>query len=488
MTPPTPNTYNGHPFTPLTPLGVSWPSSCQPTRIREVDAGIGISFKDTYAMAGPGLDFGDSWDACMPWLVCHGGANADQRLTVTPENDSAKKQGLGMNFLDAGVESGTLAMDARVDSLEDIVKLSDFNMRETRNPISPDRRSVSSMSSIDYLADFPELPESLLASGSAMDITNVSTCSTKPDAELVPGTNRGRRGRSASHSLASRQHSNRRFRHSPYLNEHGRRNSISASSTSSVLSLSVPATSCCSPVEERQDDFALDGTPEIERSVEDLGNVDGIVLASRSARPGDLQDVGGLFPIQQSIVPELEYISPPIQSSTFATPASSVFGLPFFQERRDDLDSFEEALPHEDEPDLFSALLEEPSIPSEEELRPSDSEMEPSEQDVRFEGDLYTPRFVRGHGNKREGYCGLCKPGRWLVLKNSAFWYDKSFSHGISAATGQPFDAPRKTRRMYGNPDVWEGLCGTCNEWIALISNRKKGTTWFRHAYKVSLA
>ncbi len=31
------------------------------------------------------------------------------------------------------------------------------------------------------------------------------------------------------------------------------------------------------------------------------------------------------------------------------------------------------------------------------------------------------------------------------------------------------------------------GLCGSCNEWIALVSSKKKGTTWFRHAYKVSL-
>lgn len=64
--------------------------------------------------------------------------------------------------------------------------------------------------------------------------------------------------------------------------------------------------------------------------------------------------------------------------------------------------------------------------------------------------------------------------------------YDKSFTHGISAATGQPFQEPQETRRMDGNPDVWEGLCGSCNEWVALVSSKKKGTTWFRHAYKVS--
>lgn len=137
-----------------------------------------------------------------------------------------------------------------------------------------------------------------------------------------------------------------------------------------------------------------------------------------------------------------------------------------------------------DPPDLFGALSEEQSSPPEEDMNPSDPDLVPREQDLRFEGDLYTPRWVRGHGNKREGWCGICKPGRWLVLKNSAYWYDKSFSHGISAATGAPFQEPLDTRRMDGNPDVWEGLCSSCNDWVALVSNKKKGTTWFRHAYK----
>ncbi|KAI0526547.1 hypothetical protein F5B22DRAFT_164962 [Xylaria bambusicola] len=137
-----------------------------------------------------------------------------------------------------------------------------------------------------------------------------------------------------------------------------------------------------------------------------------------------------------------------------------------------------------DPPDLYSALQEEQIPPPPEDMNPSDPELVPHEQELRFEGDLYTPRWVRGHGNKREGWCGICKPGRWLVLKNSAFWYDKSFTHGISAATGNPFQEPQETRRMDGSPDVWEGLCGSCNDWIALVSSKKKGTTWFRHAYK----
>ncbi|KAF1935299.1 hypothetical protein EJ02DRAFT_361844 [Clathrospora elynae] len=137
-----------------------------------------------------------------------------------------------------------------------------------------------------------------------------------------------------------------------------------------------------------------------------------------------------------------------------------------------------------DPPDLYSSLHEEALNPPESDMNPSDPDLIPHEQDLRFVGDLYTPRWVRGHGNKREGWCGLCKPGRWLVLKNSAFWYDKSFTHGVSAATGAAFQGPRDTRRTEGNLDIWEGLCGSCGEWIALVSSKKKGTTWFRHAYK----
>ncbi|PGH20431.1 hypothetical protein AJ80_03577 [Polytolypa hystricis UAMH7299] len=135
-------------------------------------------------------------------------------------------------------------------------------------------------------------------------------------------------------------------------------------------------------------------------------------------------------------------------------------------------------------PDLLGPLKEEPIPPPPEDMMPQDPNMVPHEQDLRFENDLYTPRWVRGHGNKREGWCGICKPGRWLVLKNSAFWYDKSFTHGISAATGQPFAPPKETRRTEGNTNVWEGLCGNCDDWVALVSSKKKGTTWFRHAYK----
>lgn len=137
-----------------------------------------------------------------------------------------------------------------------------------------------------------------------------------------------------------------------------------------------------------------------------------------------------------------------------------------------------------DPPDLYSSLHEEQIPPPPKDMTSSDPDLIPREQELRFDGDLCTPRWIRGYGNKTEGWCGICKPGRWLVLKNSAFWYDKSFTHGINGSTGAPFQEPEGMRMMDGIPDVWEGFCGVCGDWVALVSS-KKGSTWFRHALKI---
>ncbi|KAF6222842.1 hypothetical protein HO133_000893 [Letharia lupina] len=139
-------------------------------------------------------------------------------------------------------------------------------------------------------------------------------------------------------------------------------------------------------------------------------------------------------------------------------------------------------------PDLFAPLNITPvTPPRSEKVR---------HQSLRFPNDLYTPLYVRNHGIKREGWCGMCRPGRWLVLKNSAFWYDKSFIHGISAASGRRFEEPVEVRRTtgkvngqgegkgVGQGDGWEGLCGTCGVWTTLGGGRRGGVPWFRHAYK----
>lgn len=37
-----------------------------------------------------------------------------------------------------------------------------------------------------------------------------------------------------------------------------------------------------------------------------------------------------------------------------------------------------------------------------------------------------------------------------------------------------------------GKKEVWEGLCGTCEQWIILTASKSGGVSWFRHAYKVN--
>ncbi|KAL6829127.1 hypothetical protein J3E69DRAFT_364754 [Trichoderma sp. SZMC 28015] len=58
--------------------------------------------------------------------------------------------------------------------------------------------------------------------------------------------------------------------------------------------------------------------------------------------------------------------------------------------------------------DMFVSLHEEKTLPPSEDLNALNSDSAPHEQDLRYEGDLYTLRWVRGHGNKREGWHGIC--------------------------------------------------------------------------------
>jgi hypothetical protein len=52
----------------------------------------------------------------------------------------------------------------------------------------------------------------------------------------------------------------------------------------------------------------------------------------------------------------------------------------------------------------------------------TDPEARPRKQKLRFTGDAYTPQWVRYNGQSKEGLCDTCKPGKWLQLKNSAYW------------------------------------------------------------------
>lgn len=113
----------------------------------------------------------------------------------------------------------------------------------------------------------------------------------------------------------------------------------------------------------------------------------------------------------------------------------------------------------------------------------SDPEARPRKQKLRFAGDKYTPQWVRYNGQSKEGLCDTCKPGKWLQLKNSAYWYHKQFFHGISSVSGKEFVQPLETRWV--DQDLVEGLCHQCHQWVA-VSNvkRKNSVLWYRHAHK----
>ncbi|KAI7885072.1 hypothetical protein K492DRAFT_234411 [Lichtheimia hyalospora FSU 10163] len=112
-----------------------------------------------------------------------------------------------------------------------------------------------------------------------------------------------------------------------------------------------------------------------------------------------------------------------------------------------------------------------------------DIEARPRRQKLRYPEDKYTPKWVRYNGQAKEGLCDTCQPGKWLQLKNSAFWYHKQFFHGISSVSGQEFMQPLETRWV--DQDLVEGLCHQCYQWVS-VSNvkRKNSVLWYRHAHK----
>ncbi|MCJ1478257.1 hypothetical protein MMC13_006934 [Lambiella insularis] len=399
-------------------------------------------------------------------------------IAHTPTTGKLKRSsGLGLNFVDQDNDLTSNTLNGTgTESFEDLVRLDEIESWDF-NPVSPDRRSWSSISvsSGEAAAEQPEIPEQWempaldlhMSSGLGMSFKADSPISKRPDSSVRPS------GRSPHHHHRNSTHS---YRTTPYAVTRTR------SSSASTASLSMPKTQCCSPLEPCHETFELNDT---DFQMSDLTSSHGAIFDASTS------DIDFYFPAEQQMTRKPQYSSDnmfmpaPYPDYHVAPPVLPSSG--FFQSGNEHpSESLREHYHHDlaDEPDLFGPLSEEQVPPPEEDMKTEDPELEPRSQELRFDGDLYTPKYVRGHGNKREGWCGICKPGRWLVLKNSAFWYDKSFTHGISAATGLPFEGPKETRRMSGNPDVWEGLCGSCGDWIALISSKKKGTTWFRHAYK----
>lgn len=123
-----------------------------------------------------------------------------------------------------------------------------------------------------------------------------------------------------------------------------------------------------------------------------------------------------------------------------------------------------------------------------------DDDPTPRPQTIRSPADIYTAKWVRFKGTKREALCDLCpEPGKWCLpnnirfqLKNSGYWYHKQFSHGISPHTKTYFAKPVEKRMAWTfkkSEDHGEtfvnlcvaGLCGVCHNWILILN--PKGRT-----------
>ncbi|GAA5902252.1 uncharacterized protein JCM6883_001346 [Sporobolomyces salmoneus] len=128
----------------------------------------------------------------------------------------------------------------------------------------------------------------------------------------------------------------------------------------------------------------------------------------------------------------------------------------------------------------------------------SSPQLRPRRQPLRCHNDEFTPSWVRGQGLEKEGYCSLCDDhegrGKWLSLKDGSFWYHRTFVHGISSISGQPFAKPIETRVVVNADETLsalEGLCGTCSSWHSFETYRSTAsdslassrTLWYRHAH-----
>ncbi|CAG8797694.1 25789_t:CDS:2, partial [Gigaspora rosea] len=96
--------------------------------------------------------------------------------------------------------------------------------------------------------------------------------------------------------------------------------------------------------------------------------------------------------------------------------------------------------------DLYDIVPEMPEPPAD--LNDPKPDAQPRRQKLKYPGDMYTPQWVRYPGHSKEGFCNDCKPGKWLQLKNSAYWYHKQFFHGISSVSGKMFVPPVETRKF----------------------------------------
>ncbi|KAH8817192.1 hypothetical protein F5884DRAFT_778718 [Xylogone sp. PMI_703] len=102
------------------------------------------------------------------------------------------------------------------------------------------------------------------------------------------------------------------------------------------------------------------------------------------------------------------------------------------------------------------------------------------ENKSRFDGDLYTPRWIRDF--ESQGWCGLCNPGRWINMKDG-WWNDRVLFHGICAETGKPFPEPEVEEEVDASAQTRKGFCGKCKTWVTFkTGDRRHYSGWHVHS------
>lgn len=127
-------------------------------------------------------------------------------------------------------------------------------------------------------------------------------------------------------------------------------------------------------------------------------------------------------------------------------------------------------------------LLETPPMGDTKHSNPS---LAPHEEPLTHELDFSTPKWVRGVETTQEGWCGICRPGRWVPSNSGKFLTHMIFTHGMSHRD-ELSRRPLEVRRIEVNPLAWEGLCNLCWRWVPLISDTFWGKFWFGHINLVS--
>ncbi|KAL8883191.1 MAG: hypothetical protein Q9192_007373, partial [Flavoplaca navasiana] len=120
--------------------------------------------------------------------------------------------------------------------------------------------------------------------------------------------------------------------------------------------------------------------------------------------------------------------------------------------------------------------------PDSKDFEVDDDDLMPRREEPMFEGDIFTPGWVRNYGQRKEGFCGRCTPGTWHNLEDASYEKNLTFMHGI-ASSGLSLPRPSEIRQIEDSKRMWQAYCEFCRGWRRLRKT-DTGWNWFRHCIK----